>query len=74
MTEQHYFVCDAATWITDEKLDEAVKLLKAERKRSGIKTASYNVFLVPLPEASNYDIDMYQPQVDGTEYIGNFEY
>ena len=33
----------------------------------------FNLFLVPLPHDANYDINFYQPQVEGTQWLGFFE-
>jgi len=33
----------------------------------------YNLFLVPLDHTASYDIKMYQPQVEGTQWLGFFE-
>jgi len=75
MPDQHFFVCDACTWITDANIEKAIKRLRKERNAARHnKPKSYNVFVVPLPETTSYDIDMYQPQVDGTQYLGNFDY
>jgi hypothetical protein len=33
----------------------------------------FNLFLVPLPYDAVYDINFYQPQVEGTQWLGYFE-
>ena len=33
----------------------------------------FNLFLVPLPYDADYEINMYQPQVEGTQWLGYFE-
>jgi hypothetical protein len=34
---------------------------------------TYNLFLVPLPHTTPYEINFYQPQVEGTQWLGTFE-
>jgi hypothetical protein len=33
---------------------------------------SYNLFRVPVPHTADYEIRMYQPQVEGVEWLGTF--
>jgi hypothetical protein len=33
---------------------------------------TYNLFSVPVPHTTEYDINMFQPQVEGTEWLGTF--
>jgi hypothetical protein len=33
----------------------------------------YNLFLVPVPHDAPYEIKTYQPQVDGTQWLGFYE-
>jgi hypothetical protein len=33
----------------------------------------YNLFLVPVAHDTDYEIRMYQPQVEGTQWLGYFE-
>jgi hypothetical protein len=32
----------------------------------------YNLFLVPLPHTADYKIEMFQPMVDGTQWLGYY--
>ena len=34
---------------------------------------TYNLFLVPLPPNATYQIKRYQPEVEGTKWLGTFE-
>ena len=58
----HYFASTPSTWRTGTNLEELLKLIKAERQ-------PYMIFLVPTDEDSNYEIELYQPQVKGTVLI-----
>lgn len=65
----HFFAASTFTWAqtTDKRtLPELIKLMEAEGH-------GYNLFLVPLPYDKEYEINFYQPQVDGTQWLGYFE-
>jgi hypothetical protein len=68
-TSRHYFAASATTWATttpERDLRQLLKLMDKDR-------FSYNLFLVPVAHDAMYDIKMYQPQVDGTQWLGFFE-
>jgi hypothetical protein len=65
----HFFAASVFTWAqtTDTRtLPELIKLMEKEG-------AGYNLFLVPVAYDKDYAIDFYQPQVDGTQWLGFFE-
>ena len=65
----HFFAASTFTWAqtTDKRtLPELIKLMEAEGH-------GYNLFLVPLAWDASYDINFFQPQVDGTQWLGYFE-
>jgi hypothetical protein len=34
---------------------------------------AYNLFLVPVPHTHQYEINLYQPQVEGSQWVGFFD-
>ena len=65
----HFYASSVAAWVTTTPERDLRQLIK-HMERDGF---SYNLFLVPLPHTANYDIKMYQPQVEGTQWLGFFE-
>jgi hypothetical protein len=66
---QHFFAASTSQWIAttpDRPLPQVLRMM--ERDGQG-----YNLFLVPLPHDATYDISFYQPQVEGTQWLGYFE-
>ena len=66
---QHFFAASPFMWAQttpDRNLSELLKLMEKEGH-------GFNLFLVPLPYAEEYDINFYQPQVEGTQWLGFFE-
>jgi len=65
----HFFAASMTMWAqtTDKRtLPELIKLMEREG-------AGYNLFLVPVAYDKEYDISFFQPQVDGTQWLGYFE-
>jgi len=65
----HFFASSVATWgvTTPERtLKELLTLMEKEGY-------AFNLFFVPVAYNTNYEIKMYQPQVDGATYLGFFE-
>ena len=65
---QHFFAASTSTWMTttpERDLPEVMRLMKSE----GL---GFNVFLVSLPFDADYEINFYQPQVHGTQWLGFF--
>ena len=65
----HFYASSVAAWVTTTPERDLRQLIK-HMERDGF---SYNLFLVPLPHTANYDIKMYQPQVEGAQWLGYFE-
>lgn len=65
----HFYASSAAMWATttpDRNLPALLKLMESDG-------FAYNLFLVPLPHDADYEINMYQPQVQGAQWLGFFE-
>ena len=65
----HFYASSVAAWVTTTPERDLRQLIK-HMERDGF---SYNLFLVPLPHDTDYEIKMYQPQVEGTQWLGYFE-
>lgn len=65
----HFFASSVATWMTTNDNRDLRALIRA-MDREGFP---YSLFLVPGPDSANYEIKRYQPQVDGTQWVGYFE-
>jgi len=64
----HFYAASVAQWATtDDKRDlpALLELMEADGY-------TFVLFLVPVPHTAEYEINMYQPQVAGTEYLGTF--
>lgn len=66
---QHFFAASVYEWVQTTPHRDLPTLIKMmERSGNG-----YNLFLVPLPHDAEYEINFYQPQVKGTQWLGYFE-
>lgn len=68
-TKSHFFASSVATWVTttpERTLGDLIKYME----RDGYP---FNLFHVPQPWDSSYKIERYQPQVEGTQWLGFFE-
>ena len=68
-SDKHFFAASIFDWCLstpDRDLRDVIKLMD----RRG---HSYNLYLVPVSHDTPYDIDFYQPQVEGTQWLGFFE-
>jgi len=66
---QHFFAASVATWAKtspDRDLAALIRLMQDDG-------FGFNLFLVPLPHDADYDINFYQPQVEGAQWLGFFE-
>ena len=66
---KHFYASSAFTWITTTAERNLQQLIKHMDKEG----YTYNLFLVPLPHTATYEIKHYQPQVEGTVWLGTFE-
>ena len=65
----HFFASSIAQWATTtdhRDLRDLIKLMDQDGY-------AYSLFLVPGSHEANYEIRMYQPQVEGTQWVGYFE-
>ena len=65
----HFFAASFCTWANTNDtrdLPALIDLMNAEGY-------PYNLFMVPVHHAVPYEINFYQPQVEGTIHIGTFE-
>lgn len=65
----HFFAASVTTWITTNDKRDLRQLMKHMDKEG----AAYSLYLVPVPHDTTYEINMYQPQVEGTQWLGFFE-
>ncbi len=67
--QHHFYASSVAQWATttpERDLRDLMRLM--ERDGYG-----YNLFLVPLPYDADYGINFFQPQVEGTKWLGFFD-
>jgi len=65
----HFFAASTFTWAQTTPTRDLPALIRLmEKDKHG-----FNLFLVPLPHDAEYSINFYQPQVDGTQWLGYFE-
>jgi hypothetical protein len=65
----HFFASSVCTWITTNEKRDLRQLIKHMEKEG----YPYNLFLVPVAHDAPYEIKTYQPQVDGTQWLGFYE-
>ena len=68
LTDYHFFASSPATWATttpDRSLPQLITMMRKEGM-------TFNLYMVPGPHDTNYEIRMYQPQVYGAEFLGVF--
>lgn len=64
----HFFAASCITWAaTNDTRD-----LRALLKLMDSEPYEYNLWLVPLPTPSTYEIEFWQPKVDGVMHLGTF--
>ena len=70
ITHHHFFAASAMTWATtttERSLQDLLKLMDKER-------LTYNLYIVPTKYDTPYDIEWFQPQVEGTRWLGTFTF
>ncbi len=65
----HFYASSVCAWVTTTPERDLRQLIK-HMERNGF---SYNLFLVPLPHDAPYKIKRYEPEVEGTQWLGYFE-
>jgi hypothetical protein len=67
--KQHFFAASVYDWaMTTPERDLPALMELMEKNGHG-----YNLFLVPVPHDTHYDINFFQPQVEGTQWLGFFD-
>ena len=65
----HFFAASAFDWCASTNERDLREVISIMQKYNH----SYNLYLVPVPHDTPYEINMYQPQVEGTQWLGFFE-
>lgn len=65
----HFFASSCVTWAATTDTRDLRALLKLMDSEPYI----YNLFLVPLPNGATYEIEFWQPKVEGVMHLGTFE-
>lgn len=66
---QHFFAASVHDWAKTTP-DRDLRALMKLMDKFGY---GYNLFLVPLPHDEPYEINFFQPQVEGTQWLGFFD-
>jgi hypothetical protein len=67
-SDRHFYAASVAHWATTNDERDLPALLDLMEK-DGL---TYNLFMVPVPHDTEYEIRLYQPQVKGTQWLGTF--
>lgn len=62
----HFYASSIAEWRVDVDLKKLVKFMENE-------PYAYNLFYIPLPVESPYEIKYYAPQVTGAIFLGQYQ-
>ena len=65
----HFYASSVCTLITTKEKRDLRQLINHMDKEG----YPYSLYLVPVPHDASYEIKMYQPQVEGTQWVGFFE-
>lgn len=66
---QHFFAASTWDWAATTPERDLPALIKYMEKQG----RGYNLFLVPVSFDTDYEIAFFQPQVEGTQWLGFFE-
>jgi len=66
MTAKHFYGSSVAEWKTSTNLMDIINHFRKD-------DLIYNLWIVPLPHESSYEIEWYQPKVEGAEFLGSFK-
>ena len=69
MKDQHFFAASVMQWATTNETRDLPALLDLMNKDG----YAYNLFSVPVPHTTEYEINLFHPQVKGTEWLGTFQ-
>ena len=65
----HFFAASAFDWAQTTPERDLRDLIHIMEKYNN----SYNLYLVPVAHDTPYEINFFQPQVEGTQWLGFFE-
>ena len=69
----HFYASNAGEWLCSQDLEWLIKEMKKRSKlRDGTKLHFW-VFYIPKPIESTYEINRYQPQVEGAIFLGEYQ-
>jgi len=66
---QHFFAASAFDWCASTPTRDLREVISIMEKYNH----SYNLYLVPVSHDTDYEINWFQPQVEGTQWLGFFE-
>lgn len=66
---QHFFAASTSTWATTTPSKNLAQLIEFMIDEG----LGFNLFLVPVPYDKGYTINFFQPQVEGTQWLGFIE-
>jgi hypothetical protein len=61
----HFFATSFCEWKVDEDIREVIKYMEKQKY-------PYNLWMIPLEEKENYNIEDFTPQVEGRVYLGQY--
>jgi hypothetical protein len=64
--DHHFYASSVCTWIVTNSNRNLLDLLKHMESEGNV----YNLFYVPVPHDSSYQIRNYQPEVEGAIHLG----
>jgi hypothetical protein len=59
----HFYASSVCTWMVDNDIHSLIARMEEEQH-------GYNLYFVPVPKDSDYEIKMYAPVVDGLIWLG----
>jgi len=62
----HFYASSLATWVTGTDPEEVLNRIRKEDNHQFMHT----LWFVPVPEDTPYEIEFYQPQVEGAVFLG----
>lgn len=64
-SNHHFFATSFCEWKADEDIREVIKYMEKQKN-------PYNLWMIPLEEKANYEIEDFTPQVEGRIYLGQY--
>ena len=66
MADQHFFAANIREWQVNEDCAELIRRMQGY-------AAPFLLWVVPAPITATYEIELFQPVVEGAKYLGLFE-